>query len=60
MLVEVLALDDGAVVLVLAVAVRVSGETTLHSRLVGEISVDQWVGRSILGVDLLDLDLFLG
>ena len=44
MQVEVLGRDDGVVVLVLAAPVLVGGETTLHSRLVGDVSVDQRVG----------------
>ena len=38
MQVEVLGRDDGVVVLVLAAAVLVGGETTLHSRLVGDVA----------------------
>ena len=44
--VEVLGLDDGVVVVVLALAVAVGGETTFHSRLVGDTSVDQRVSNS--------------
>ena len=46
MQVEALCQDDGVVVLVLAAAILVGGETTLHSRLVGDVSVDQRVTKS--------------
>ena len=45
--VEVLGLDDGVVVLVLARAISVGGETTFHGRLVGDASVDQRVPQTV-------------
>ena len=60
--VQVLLLNDLVRAAILLGGHLVGGETTLHSRLVGEIRVDQWIGDSDvqnrlapIGVELVHL-----